>query len=176
VVALPPPPPENDGDDDIREGAENDGDDARGADGAENDGDDDIRDGAENDGDDARGADGAENDGDAYDGVAREGTYVDELYAGDLWCSTSEGDERCRSLMRGTAWCSPLGASALTGGMRVGDDATGGWSGAIGPVPPTRAGPASVDDGGCASAPRGRGDDEGARAPRATAVDGAPSA
>lgn len=140
MVALPPP--ENEGDAPIRDGAENEGAEARGADGAENDGDDDIRDGAENEGDDARGAEGAENDGEAYDGVEREGTYVDESYDGDLWCSTSEGDERRRSLMRGT------GATALFGGMRAGADATGGWSGAMGPVPPTRAGPASVDDGG----------------------------
>ena len=80
VVALPPP--ENEGDAPIRDGAENDGADARGADGAEKLG------------DDARGAEGAENDGALYEGVDREGTYVDELYAGDLWCSTSEGDER----------------------------------------------------------------------------------
>jgi hypothetical protein len=140
VVALPPP--ENEGDAPIRDGAENEGADARGAEGAENEGDDDIRDGAEKLGDDARGAEGAENEGVEYEGVVREGTYVDEPYEGDLWCSTSEGDERRRSLMRGT------GATALTGGMRAGDDATGGWSGAMGPVPPTRAGPASVDDGG----------------------------
>lgn len=92
VVALPPP--ENEGDAPIRDGAENDGADARGADGAEKLGDDDIRDGAEKLGDDARGADGAENDGALYEGVDREGTYVDEPYEGDLWCSTSEGDER----------------------------------------------------------------------------------
>lgn len=99
VVALPPPPPENVDDDTrgvenvgdtIRDGAENIG---VGTRGVENVGVD-IRDGAEKLGDDARGADGAENDGALYEGVDREGTYDDEPYEGDRWCSTSEGDER----------------------------------------------------------------------------------
>lgn len=99
-------------------------------------------------------------------------------YEGDLWCSTSGGDDmelREASLIRGITGTAAEGGayarSLRSAGSRVGPAcvrSVGASEGATGPVPPTRRGPSARGDFPVTDS-SGRTAADGGRAPSTTA-------